>query len=157
MNFEISKTYYVKGEEENNICIYGETCDDYIHSCGIIYCMCGKEQLDNGDIVELITVDSLFMKLPEKVQNFMIYHEVGHIKFGHTELSVVKVALINICRRLGFLPKMEVEADCYAASMVGIEDAKLGLKFLMGDKTLSLIGRIEAFKRLLRVKIVPIV
>lgn len=143
------KCYWVNGEE-NNICIYDDTCDDYLHSQGIMYSGVTKVKFGSMEL-NVIVCDSKFLELDQNTRDFFVYHEVGHVKYDHKYSK-----LVNIARALGFLPKMEVQADCYAAAMIGKDAAKSALKSLVGNKRLPLITRIEALKRYFKVKEVPL-
>lgn len=154
MLFYTDKMYLLEGE--TNICVYNDTCDDYMKSLKLLFCAVTTVDV-NGNIFNVIIGDSNFERLDNKVQSFLLNHEIGHIKYGHlTNLSQKDSRRLIVKRLLGFLPKMEVEADCYAASIVGIENAKYALLWSAKNKSLSLNSRLECFKRYLRVKEVPL-
>ena len=154
MLFYTDKMYLLEGE--TNICVYNDTCDDYMKSLKILYCATVPVEV-NGVIINTIIGDSNFEKLDNQIQCFFLYHEIGHIKHGDIDnLTESKSKRLVLERHLGILPKMEVKADCYAASVVGVENAKYSLKWLYKNKKLPLITRLEAFRRYLKVKEVPL-
>lgn len=154
MLFYTNKMYLL--ENETNICAYNDTCDDYMKSLNLIFCAVATVNVNNN-IYNVIIGDSNFERLDNKVQSFLFNHEVGHIKHNHlADLTERDSKRIILKRSLGILPKMEVEADCYAASVIGIANAKYSLLWMVKNKNLSLTSRLEALKRYLRVKEVPL-
>lgn len=149
MLFYPEKCYWI--DEQSGICGYAEPCDEFLHSQSIIYSGVTKVQFGNV-IVNMIVVDSNFLKLEQNIQDFFIYHEIGHIKYGHNNISINEAKRIIIKRCLGFLPKMEVQADCYAASVVGKSTAKLALRAMITDKQLPFMSRFEIVKRFIKIK-----
>lgn len=73
----------------------------------------------NGDTKNVIVVDDLFYKLTKEAQDFIIYHEIGHIVYDHK--NPCKSAFEYNTKRAFTkqFAKMEIEADNYAASIVG--------------------------------------
>lgn len=154
MLFYTNKMYLL--ENETNICAYNDTCDDYMKSLNLLFCAVAIVNV-NDIIYNVIIGDSNFERLDNKVQSFLFNHELGHIKHNHLDGLTEKDSKRLILKRsLGILPKMEVEADCYAASVIGISNAKYSLKWLFKNKNLPFITRYEALKRYLRVKEIPL-
>lgn len=150
MLFYTNKMYLL--ENETNICVYNDTCDDYMKSLNLLFCAVVTVNVDNNTY-NVIIGDSNFERLDNKVQSFLLNHEIGHVKHNHlANLSEKDSKRLILKRSLGFLPKMEVEADCYAASVIGLADAKYSLLWMVKNKNLSLITRLEAFKRYLKIK-----
>ena len=148
------KMYLLEGE--SNICVYNDTCDDYMKEYKILFCAVTKA-IVNGTVYNVIIGDSNFEKLENKIQSFLLNHEIGHIKHDHlTGLDEQSSKQLTLKRFLGFLPKMEIEADCYAASVVGIKDAKYSLLWFVKNKNLPFITRFECLKRYIRIKEVPL-
>lgn len=148
--FDSNKCFYIKGEEENRICIYDDPCDEFLHSQGIIYCGVTKVQFGDS-IFNVIVADSNFLELDENARSFFINHEIGHVKYNHNYTRH-----LYILRALGFLPKIEVQADCYAAAVIGKDAAKTALRSMIVNKKLPLASRLEMVKRYFRIKEVPL-
>ena len=150
MLFDSNKCYYI-GDKKDRICIYDDPCDEYLHSQGIIYC--GVTKVQFGElIVSVIIVDSEFFRLDENIRNFFIQHEIGHIKHNDDNTSKMLGKLIVLGRSIGCLPKMEVRADCYAASVIGKGAAKAALRSLASNKNLPIMSRFECFRRSNKIK-----
>ncbi len=92
---------------------------------------------------------------PDVVKSFVFYHEIGHIKNGHLDTMVTN----GITTRNGFLnrskllyqgkvDKDEIEADAYAASVIG---NKASIEALQWVKT-QLIGGSSKREIELRIK-----
>jgi Zn-dependent protease with chaperone function len=64
---------------------------------------------------KIIVVDDEFLKLSEKTQLALIYHELGHFEYNHRESSFVRS--VKMC--LGFVSQNEIDADAYAAEIIG--------------------------------------
>lgn len=154
MVFYTDKMYLL--ENELDICVYNDICDDYMNSYKLLYCAVTSVQVGNK-VYSVIIGDSNFENLDNRIQCFLFNHEIGHIKHNHlAELNEQDTKRLVLKRLLGILPKMEVEADCYAASIVGISNAKYSLKWMFKNPRLPLMTRIEALKRYLRVKEIPL-
>ena len=80
-------------------------------------------------------------------------HEIGHIVNGDLEKvpNAKSAQLILIGRSFGILPAMEVAADKYAASMVGIKQTRAAMMFLVRRTDLPLISKIEFLRRYIKV------
>lgn len=81
----------------------------------------------NGKEVPTAIVDMMFEKLSEPSQRFLIYHELGHLKYGHSvhQVSGKEYAAARI---RGEYMEEELAADAYAASIVGKEAGYKALK-----------------------------
>ena len=148
--FDSNKCFYIKGEEENRICIYDDPCDEFLHSQGIIYCGVTKVQFGDS-IFNVIVADSNFLELDDNARVFFINHEIGHVKYDHNNTR-----RLYILRALGFLPMMEAKADCYGAAVIGKDVAKAALRSMIVNKKLPLASRLEMVKRYFRIKEVPL-
>lgn len=75
--------------------------------------------MGNSEIKKAIVVDDLFYKLSKEAQDFIIYHEIGHIM--HEDVNPCKTAFEYNIKRMFTkqFAKMEMAADNYAASIVG--------------------------------------
>lgn len=77
--------------------------------------------------IDYIYVGQQFMKLSELGQDFVLYHEIGHSKYGHNKTEPKMNKLYKIKRKifgkLGLVVKEEILADRYAAKMLGKENA----------------------------------
>ena len=94
------------------------------------------------NIGPMITLDSIsFEKLYAKGNKddlFILFHEVGHYMCGHFEspLSEEEVAMERVkCILSGEVWHEELEADRYAARMIGIQPAIDGLKQMMRESS----------------------
>ena len=78
-----------------------------------------------------IFVDESFLSLDKDVQLAILAHEDGHIKLGHLE----NVGALNAYKRaiesLKGAQKIELEADAYAATVVGVDSMIKALEALM--------------------------
>lgn len=97
--------------------------------------------------VYLILYDESFEKAPDKVKEFAIYHEVGHVSNEDLEESGTKIKRENWLRNFGKLPQCEVEADKYAVAMLGEDYAKAFYDFIINNTNLGIIGKIEIMRR----------
>lgn len=112
---------------------------------GFILASVAKVTLNNGNSVNLIVTDDGFAKLPRTVRLFLLSHEVGHVLNGDLEKETV--ALKTYSRAFGVLPKMEVEADRYAASVVGLDAAKRSILYLVHKTNLPFSTKVEFMRR----------
>lgn len=101
-----------------------------LHDTNLVYahgmlCACTMKNRFGYDI---IVVDGVFMTFNENVQNALIHHELAHIEMKHSEnINKVKYMLTNLFT----VPKIEYEADEYAAKIVGLDNMVDALKCLM--------------------------
>ena len=104
----------------------------------------------------LILYDSHFLNFEDNVQDFFIEHEVGHIKHGDLNglerEDAYKLLLKRCC---GIIPKLELKADVYAASVVGRNVAKKALLQMAKCKFLPLITKRELFLRWIYISLMP--
>ena len=72
-----------------------------------------------------IRVNQEFMSLDMNTQEFVLYHELGHIHHKHTRNSSFKNKLYHFKRKiyfkLGLVVKEEIQADSYATKYLGKE------------------------------------
>lgn len=143
-----------KFEEISNtgIAKYNAPMNVLLHSHNVALCGITPILLDNGETLLTMFHDDGFTKLPHDVQEFLTYHEVGHVLNNHLNMSAKEAKAVMLKRSFGILPKMEVEADCYAASVLGLVSVKSSLLFLMQRTNLPLISKFELFKRWCNVK-----
>lgn len=133
-------------EIEDAIYIYNEPSDDFLHSKNII--LCGTTVVDFGDFKRnVIVYDSSFYKLPKFVKEAFIQHEVGRIKNNDHILSEKEANKLIIKRLLGILPKMEINADKYAASVIGVDKVKNALSFMINKTNIPFNVRVEFARR----------
>ncbi len=95
---------------------------------------------------KVVIVDSWFLNQKQIVKDFVLLHEVGHIKHHDSIKQAIMFkgsqdgayrARSNLDPRV---VKMEMDADKYAASIIGIKAAKKGLVAL--SRTLPLKHRL---------------
>lgn len=99
-----------------------------------------------GTIVNVIITDDLFYTLSPEAQNFFLCHERGHIKAGDsTKLAGHQLSYALAC--VFGCPKIERNADAYAASVVGIDNAKNAMKEMIHLKRLPLMAKLQMVKR----------
>ena len=154
-----SKWELLIDNDECVICKHTEPCDDYIHAVGSAFAIAQKTILtdNSGRKSGIIFCASYLSKLDEETQNFVMCHEVGHIVNGDLEnMTGLLSRLIMLLRILGIVPKMEIMADAFAASVIGKDATKKSLMWLAKFKPLGLIGRRDAFIRWLVLSLLPI-
>lgn len=82
--------------------------------------------------IETIRVNQQFMNLDHNTQKFILYHELGHIHYGHNkqsyELNMKNKRKRRLYNKIGIVPKEEIQADLYAAKMLGKENALKALQ-----------------------------
>lgn len=84
----------------------------------------------------------------------MILHEIGHTKdCNQFDADKEEAEWIMIKRSLEFLPKSEIAADSYAASLIGIDNAIKSLVWLVRNTDLSTISKIEMLRRAKALKV----
>lgn len=95
-----------------------------VNGSGLMICATLKVQTVVGPYY-VIFVDDIFMKMPEWVQDAMLYHEVGHILYGHCEedaggfnMSRPNALKRLICGYFGKVQETEILADRFAATMI---------------------------------------
>lgn len=90
-----------------------------------------------GTTVRVICVDEYFDLAPKYVQEFVINHEIGHIKNKHFENGSVNASFKHIFTRSIKLSKEEVEADLYAYNKIGKENSILALEYILNTFKVS--------------------
>lgn len=100
-----------------------------------------------------VVVDDRFLMLSPESQEAMIYHEIGHVQMGHmptfTEAGNAEERLAM--SRKGVIDYREIEADDYAASIVGnkaVLNALLEMDTMLPTDEFWL--RIKRFKKLVK-------
>ena len=137
----------------NRIYSYNLTSDEFLHTRGAALTAVIKVDLPNGSQCHLVLHDSGFKKLPENVQNFLMLHEVGHALKGHIDdMDAQEAKKIMIKRAFGMIQQMEVEADAYAALVIGVDEAKEAIRFLIKNTNLPFNSKIELKRRYKRLK-----
>lgn len=127
--FDANKLFLINGT--TNVYLNDEVSDKFLHSMGMS-CAALSKVAFNDSFINVVSVDSFFMQLPKVVQTFFIYHEVGHAINNDLENTDNEMSQkLIIMRSHGKLPLMEVKADMYAASVIGFENAKKALAFLV--------------------------
>lgn len=133
-------------EIEEGIFLYDEPSDNFLHSRNIL--LSGTCIVSFGDFQRtLIVYDSAFKKLPKFVQDVCIQHEVGRIKNNDHILSEEEAKKLTIKRIFGMLPKMEINADNYAASVLGTDKVKQALSFMLNKTNIPFATRVELARR----------
>lgn len=153
-SFDIPQLFYVDKliSLGDNVFLYNEPLDEYLHNKGII--LCAAIQINfGGDIKNVVLYDSALLKLPDHVQEMFVRHEVGHFVNGDiNNLSPSDATKIIIKRIFGLTPKMEYNADKYAASVIGISKAKSALSFMINKTNIPFHAKIELIKRYYKIK-----
>lgn len=132
-------------EIEPNIYLDRSDNSKKVHTTGGILAV--AVQLDRGRY--LIYTDKYFNMLPKMVQDFIIYHEIGHVKRNHYNHDIESNNNKNrfdvvLKRKLN----LEIEADQFSASAIGVENAILSLEFIKSNIDLSISSKIEFQKRI---------
>ena len=148
---ELNTNYFSEVDASKNIYKYQITADEFMHSRGFLLAAAVKVYLKNGMICTLVVHDSLFEKLPNNVQYFLMYHEIGHCINGDLDsLTELDSKIFLIKRALGILPKIEINADKYAASIIGANKMKEAIMFMIKKTNIPLTSKFELFKRYIR-------
>lgn len=133
-------------EMEEGIYLYNEPMDYFLHSKNII--LCASTIVDFGDFKRnVIVYDTAFNELPKYVRDTCIYHEIGRIKNNDHNLNAKECRKLVIKRMIGILPKMEINADKYAASVLGTFKVKNALSFMINKTNIPLTTRVELARR----------
>jgi Zn-dependent peptidase ImmA (M78 family) len=81
-------------------------------------CFCRVNDLDR------IYVNQQFMEQDENTQKFVLYHEFGHIYYGHNKVdNSITNFKRKIFHRFGLVVKQEIQADFHAVRLLGKENA----------------------------------
>ena len=98
-----------------NVYVNDEVSDKYLRSMGIA-CAALSRAVLNDTLIDVVSVDSFFMSLPDNVKAFFIQHEVGHsVNKDLDNMDAEMSKQLVLMRSRGQLPLMEVKADMYAA------------------------------------------
>ena len=127
-------------------------------SMGMAIC-CVAPFMFNDEKKYIILHDNTFDKLPKKVQDMFVQHEIGHVMNGDLEnITVLKSLGMILLRTIGIIPKMEIDADEYAAKQLGFD---LAVKTLIYSSkhagSLSAMGKLEMKRRANYLKIKKLV
>ena len=79
----------------------------------------------------IILIDRFYNDLSDIGKKFALYHEIGHVKLGHLNNLSEEESDKNLKARIkgdGTQLKIEFDADAYAASCIGIENAISALR-----------------------------
>jgi len=148
---DMSKWKILMQDIDTNVFIYEDFCDEFMYKNGFIF-SAAVPVIGNVKNAGLILTDTNFSQLENNVQQFILYHEIGHIKLKH--LNTVKdiTKKLVFMRSFGFTPKMEYDADEYAVSILGVNFVKQALLQLSKYNKLSFISKIEFLKRYIHLK-----
>lgn len=133
-----------------DICIYKKLADDFIHKDRVAFTGVVRMEIE-GKQCYLIVTDSHFNKLPKGVRRFLLYHEIGHcFQFLRcSEIDEDTLRMETKGRLYGKLPISELNADAYAASILGVKKASMALKWLAINTDLPLLTKIELVRRII--------
>ena len=150
MEFDINYFKPIDGININDIYKYDIAVDEIMHTRGLAL-MAAVKVYYCGTTSNLIMYDTSFEKLPLGVQEFLMYHEIGHIVNKNLDtLTESEAKNLIIKRALFILPKMEVEADKYAASILGTDKVKQIMLFMIKNTNLPFTSKLELLKRYLK-------
>ena len=97
-------------------------------------CLCRVNDMNS------IKVNNDFMQLDYNTQQWILYHELGHIYYNHNNGSTRKNNIYHIKRKLysklGLVVKEEIQADLYAVKRLGKANALKGI-----SRTISMFHR----------------
>lgn len=154
--FNVPEVFQVKHFIPVNNCRdtykYAIPTDTALHSHGAVLAAASIVTLSNGATCNLIMHDTGFLKLPVYVQKFLNFHEIGHIVHGDLSMTAEQSKKIILQRSFGILPKIETNADKYAASVLGTMVVKKSLLFLVKHTNLPLISKLEMLRRYWKLK-----
>lgn len=108
--------------------------------CGSVACTTPDS---NGDCV--IFTERSFHRLSSKTQKFIVCHEVGHIVNKNKGVPIIG-ELIRLAVSLYNVDSRELEADMYAANLLGVNSAIIALMELRDN--LSGLAKIEISRRI---------
>ena len=152
--FTYNKLKPVKNHD--NIFYYEDALDNYMHANLIAGLAAVKVKFLTSDgnftYCDTILHDSSYDEFPKFVKRFLMEHEIGHSKNKDLDMDAKTSRMILIKRSFGILPNIEIEADAYAASIVGASNAKKALLFLRKRTDLPLTSKIELMRRYWKIK-----
>lgn len=105
----------------------------FLMSCGFMF-SCATRLADSSTI---IVVDKYFMELPEECKDFLLFHELGHIINGDTNLTETEAVKEFNNRTQGILSEREIKADKFASERITYKKAKKVLKYLVKNYSLA--------------------
>lgn len=147
--FDNSKFCNIKGFEDKDIYIYNNPESNILHSQGACFAALMKVNIFGGDNAFLIVTDKEYNQLPNFANEFYFHHEVGHFVCNHLNtMSEDELRLTLHKRALGFLPTMEIEADAYAASVIGHKNCMQSLFYIIMRTNLPIRSKIESLRRI---------
>lgn len=79
--------------------------------------ICKVDSWDN------ITVNNKFFELQYETQQFILSHELGHIKHRHAHRSNIHHKLYRLQKMIGLAPYEEIQADFHAVKLIGKANA----------------------------------
>lgn len=146
--------YIISDKLFNNNAEYVPVCVQHVpnklNSLGLI--ISGAILGDDGQYY--IWTDDRFKMLPDFVQNYIIYHELGHLRQIIAE-NIKFTKFDNILRSIGISKKCieyEVFADSFATTFYGQKETERAMEWLMENVDLSNIMVREYRKRLQAVR-----
>lgn len=119
----------------------------YLYLHGLVLAAAVKVKFVDGTTSNLIAVDENFDKLPKHVKKFILLHELGHIKHNDLDKDPKDIKKKTRLRFFGVIPEMELEADKYATSIMGIKEVKAAMSFLAENTNLPITSKIEFIRR----------
>lgn len=133
---------------EDGLWLVDKPCGPFVHKIGgVIAALAIGRDMKTG----LIIKDQFFDKVPEFVQRFILYHEIGHFKNGDVNIDNKKnLKIKNALRSFGISNDMEFNADAFAAKHLGKQTCVNALVWLMHETDLGLISKIEMKQRISR-------
>ena len=119
-----------------------------IHSLGC--CLASAQKSWGGSY--MIVTDDVFNKCPRYVKEFIVNHEIGHIKLGHLETTARSQWIYLIKRAFGGKTSKafmnELAADQFSAAEIGYDKALHALGYMANHFNLGTIGNAEIRKRM---------
>lgn len=142
--YELYIAPHLLKEIDKNVYMVKDPSNEYVHKNGACFAVCTYDKYNEN---KYIIIDEFFNQLPKTVQNFVIYHEIGHITNNHT---YEKIGFIK--RSFGLLTKNECEADDHAANMIGISNTIKSLYYIVKYTDLGFTSKVEIMKRIRRLR-----
>ena len=142
VEFSVGKTT----EIEDGLYIVDKPCGPYVHKSGGIIAVAS---LAKDMETVLIIKDQFFDKVPNFVQRFVLYHEIGHYKNGDVKIENKKNAKKkNILRSLGISNDMEFKADAFAAEHIGKMTCINALTWMMKETDIGFTSKMDMKQRI---------
>lgn len=135
-------------EMDDGLYLVDKPCGPFVHkSGGVIACVAIATDMKTG----LIVKDQFFNRVPNFVQRFVLYHEIGHYKNGDIRIENKKnMKRKNALRSLGISNDMEFKADAFAAKHLGKNTCIKALAWMMKETDLGLASKIDMKQRISR-------